>query len=245
MAVSYTLANMQLPIRGTLLNTATVAIGAVAGMGIGHGLPTELQQVSLNGLGLVTCLLGVKMFFQSKNVVIVIAAMALGGIFGDLLHIAPGLESIAEQVRIRFGGGGTFNEGLITSSVLFCVGPMTLLGCLQDGIEGNIELLVIKSTLDGISAFFLAAALGIGVLVTALVVLVVQGTLTLGAKSLQRFAKDDVLISEASAVGGALMLGIGLGLLHLGKLSMATYLPSLFLAPLFAGMARRLQRTNP
>ncbi len=233
---------MQLPIRGTLLNTATVAVGALSGMALGHGIPSDFQQVALSGLGLVVCLIGVKMFFQSKNAVIVIAAMSLGGILGAALHISPGLELFAETARQRFGGGGTFNEGLITASVLFCVGPMTLLGCLQDGIEGKIELLAVKSTLDGIAAFFLAATLGSGVLVTALVVLLVQGTLTLAARPLQSFAKDEKLVAEATAVGGALMLGIGLGLLNIGKLSMATYLPSLVLAPAFALVAQKFEK---
>jgi len=240
--VGYTFANMQLPIRGTLINTATVAIGALSGIFLGRGIPSDYQHVALNGLGLVVCLIGVKMFFQSKNAVIVIAAMAIGGILGAAMGIAPGLDHMAEFVRQRFGGGSTFNEGLITASVLFCVGPMTLLGCLQDGIEGKIELLAIKSTLDGIAAFFLAATLGNGVLVTALVVLVIQGLLTLAARRLQNLAQDEEVIAEASAVGGALMLGIGLGLLGIAKLSMATYLPSLALAPLFTVAARRFER---
>jgi uncharacterized membrane protein YqgA involved in biofilm formation len=233
---------MQLPIRGTLLNTATVAIGAISGYFLGKGIPVEYRQAALNGLGLVVCLIGVKMFFESKNAIIVIAAMAVGGILGVLFHIAPGLAAFAEQIRLRFGGGGTFNEGLITTSVLFCVGPMTLLGCLQDGIEGKIELLAVKSTLDGISAFFFAAALGQGVIVTALIVLIVQGGLTLAARPLHRFAKDEALIAEATAVGGALMLGIGLGLLNIAKLSMETYLPALVLAPLLVVLARRFER---
>jgi uncharacterized membrane protein YqgA involved in biofilm formation len=242
--LSYTFANMQLPIRGTLLNTATVLIGSVSGYELGKGIPSEYQQVALSGLGLVVCLIAVKMFFESKNAIIVIASVAIGGILGQAMHIAPALAAFAEAVRQRFGGGGTFNEGLITTSVLFCVGPMTLLGCLQDGIEGKIELLAVKSTLDGISSFFFAAALGAGVIVTAFVVLVVQGALTLAARPLHRFAKDAQLISEATAVGGALMLGIGLGLLHMANLSMETYLPSLVLAPLFVLAARRFEKRS-
>ena len=233
---------MRLPIRGTLLNTATVAVGATAGCALGKGIPTEYQQVALSGLGLVVCLIGVKMFLESKNAIVVIAAIACGGILGTMMHIAPGLAAFAEQVRTQFGGEGTFTEGLITASVLFCVGPMTLLGCLQDGIEGKIELLAVKSTLDGISSFFLAAALGRGVIVTAAVVLVVQGSLTLAARPLHRVAKDPELIAEATAVGGALMLGIGFSVLKIAKLSMETYTPALVLAPSFVAAARRIER---
>jgi hypothetical protein len=116
---------------------------------------------------------------------------------------------------------------------------MTLLGCLQDGVEGKIELLSLKSTLDAISSFFFAAALGAGVLVSAAVVLVVQGCITLAAKPLQKIAKDEALIAETSAVGGALMLGIALGLLDVKKMRMETYLPALVLAPVFSWLAHR------
>ena len=229
---------MALPMRGTLLNTATVALGGLAGLAVGSGISPEYKQVALSGLGLVVCLIAVRMFFQSKNAVIVVASIALGGILGTALHFTPALDALAEWTRGAFHGGATFNEALITTSVLFCVGPMTLLGCLQDGMEGKIELLAVKSTLDGISAFFFAATLGPGVIVTAIVVLVVQGAITLSATSLQRFAKDEVLIAEATASGGALMLGIGLGLLEIKKLPMANYVPAIVLAPAFASVAR-------
>lgn len=225
--------------RGTLLNTATVAVGASIGLAAGSFVPESYEHVALEGLGLVASLIGVKLFFEGKNAVITAAAIALGGLAGAVIGIAPALDWLAEWTRQRLGGHGHFNEGLITTSVLFCVGPMTLLGCLQDGIEGQIELLAIKSTMDGIAAIFFAAALGPGVLVTALVVLVVQGTITLCARPLQRIAQDPDLIGAASAVGGALMLGIGLGLLGIKKMRMETYLPALVLAPAFAALARR------
>ncbi len=224
-----------------MLNTATVAGGAAIGLAAGRFVPSDYKDVAISGLGLVVALIGVRMFLQSRNVVIVVASIALGGILGTLLGIAGGVEAFAEWSRQRLGGGGRFNEGLITTSVLFCVGPMTLLGCLQDGVEGKIELLAIKSTLDGIGAFFFAATLGVGVLVTAAVVLVVQGAITLAARPLQRLAADEDLMAEASAVGGALMLGIALGVLNLKQMKMEAYLPALVLAPCFARIARHLQ----
>lgn len=220
--------------RGTLLNTATVAAGACVGLAAGKFIPDSYQGVVMTGLGLVTCLIGVRLFLQSKNVLVVVGAVALGGILGHLLGVQYGLESFADWTKHLFGGGGRFNEAVITTSVLYCVGPMTLLGCLQDGLEGKIELLAIKSVMDGIGAIFFAAAMGPGVLVTAVVVLVFQGTLTLLAKPLQGVLKDEQMIAETSAVGGALLLAIGLGLLEIKKIPVATYLPSLLLAPLFA-----------
>lgn len=229
--------------RGTLLNTVTVAWGALIGLGVGKIIPHEYQVIALSGLGLVTAGIGVKMFLQSKNVIVVVAAIALGGVIGLALGIQHGLDAFAEWARLTLGGSpGSFNEGLITTSVLFCVGPMTLLGCLQDGLEGKIELLAIKSTLDGIAAIFFAAALGAGVLVTAVVVLVVQGTLTLLAKPLRRFAGDQELMDDISSAGGVLMMGIGLGLLQIKKLDMATYLPALVLVPLLVSGSRHVLR---
>jgi uncharacterized protein len=137
-------------------------------------------------------------------------------------------------------GDPRFNEGLITTSILFCVGPMTLLGCIKDGLEGDTELLKLKSTLDGFGAFFFAAALGVGVLVTALVVLVFQGALTLAAKPLRFLAEDQEYVAEATAAGGIMMMATGLGLVEIRDLPVANYLPALALAPLLVWVARRL-----
>ena len=231
--------------RGTLLNTATVTVGAGLGLAAHNVIPPSYEPVVIEGLGLVVCLFGIKMFFSSKNPLISVAAIALGGLIGVWMGIAPALDIFAEWVRHRVGGGSSFNEGLITSFVLFCVGPMTLLGCLQDGIEGKIEILSVKSALDGFASIFLAAALGWGVMVTALILLLFQGTLTLLARSLQKVAADEELLGEESAVGGAMMLGIGIGLLGLKKMRVETYLPALVLAPAFTLLARqvRSQRT--
>jgi uncharacterized membrane protein YqgA involved in biofilm formation len=227
--------------RGTLLNTATVAGGALIGLEAGKYIPPNFEKVVLDGLGLVVCLMGARMFAQSKNIVIVIASVALGGVIGAAIGIAPALSAFAEWTRARLGGGGRFNEGLVFTSVLFCVGPMTLLGCLQDGIEGNIELLAVKSTLDGIGSIFFAAAFGPAVLVTAAVVLVFQGALTLCARRLQNLAKDEEMLAEVTAVGGAVMLGIAFGLLDIKKVRMETYLPSLAIAPLILLATRKVR----
>jgi uncharacterized membrane protein YqgA involved in biofilm formation len=226
--------------RGTLLNTATVAAGATAGLLTGRFVPPDYKSVALEGLGLVVVLIGVRMFLQSRNPIIGVASIAFGGIIGACIGIPHALAVFAEWCRQILGGTGHFNEALITTSVLFCVGPMTLLGCLQDGLENKIELLAVKSTLDGIGAFFFAATLGSGVLVTTVVVLVVQGSITLAARRMQRFAKDEELMAEATATGGALMLGIGLGLLSIKSMHIETYLPAVILAPLFVLVSRRV-----
>lgn len=224
--------------KGTALNTATVVVGSVVGLAAGAAVPPEYKVVATAGIGLATLGLGVKMFLETKSVLIVVAAIVLGGVLGLLLRLDEGLRAFAEFAKSTLGAGedGRFEEGLITASVLFCVGPMTLLGCLQDGLEGKIELLAIKSTLDGFAALFLSATLGAGVLVSALVVLVFQGALTNGATRLKFLARHNDCLAETTAVGGLLLIAIGLGLLEVKSLAAATYLPALVVAPILVGL---------
>ena len=232
--------------RGTLLNTATVAVGAGVGLLAGKAIPGEYKDLAISALGLVTLGFGIKSFIQSKNVLLVAGALVLGGVLGLLLHIQQGVDGFADWAKAAFGGQGsdTFQQAVITTSILYCVGPLTLLGCLKDALEDDIELLAIKSTMDGIGSVFFAAALGPGVLVTAGVVLVVQGTITLAASPLKRFAKDEGMIAEATAVGGVMLMAIGLGLLKIKELPVASLLPALFVAPLFAWAAQRWKRRS-
>jgi uncharacterized membrane protein YqgA involved in biofilm formation len=230
--------------RGTLLNTATVAVGALIGSLIGQTIPAVYQEVALHGLGLVTCGIGIKMFLQGRNPLVAAVAIAVGGVLGMALGLHSGIETLAEWCRERLNQGpsGTFAEGMITSFVLFCIGPMTLLGCMQDAIEKKIDLLSLKSTMDGIAAIFLAAALGYGVLLTAGLVFAFQGLLTLSARYLKPIADDPEALAELSATGGAILLGTGLGLLEIKNLHTANYLPSIFLAPGLVMLSRRFRR---
>jgi uncharacterized membrane protein YqgA involved in biofilm formation len=226
--------------RGTLLNTATVACGALLGVAVGRGVPVAYDQIAVSGIGLVVIGLGVKLFLQSKNVLVVAAAIAAGGVIGLALGLSRGLEALGTGLQSAFGGSGRFSEAVITPTLLFCIGPMTLIGCLEDGLERKIDLLAVKSTIDGFSAFFLAATLGAGVLLSAVLLLLIQGALTLGAKSIRPLASDEALLGEVSGAGGILLLAIGLGLLELKKLPVADYLPALILAPLFVAASRKL-----
>lgn len=230
----------RLPIRGTLLNSAAVAIGAIVGLWVGSGLSSDLLDIALAGLGFVTICIGVKLFLAGTNVLTVALAVGIGGVLGQLLGISVGLDAFATWARERLGGGPTFNEALITSSVLFCIGPMTLLGCVQDGLERKIELLAIKSVMDGIASVFLAATLGPGVLVTAGVVLVVQGALTLSAGALRPLTRDQTLLGDTMAAGGPILLAIGFGLAGIRKFPAENFLPALMLAPLLALAFRRI-----
>lgn len=239
---------MAVPIpKGTLLNTATVAVGGLIGALIGKALPLELKGLVVAGLGIVTLGIGFKLLLGAKNILIVAAAIALGAIAGFLLGINNGFESFAAWAQGAFGAQGesTFVEVVIGASILYCVGPMTLLGCIQDGLEGKIDLLAIKSTLDGFMALFFAASSPTGILVTALIVLVVQSLITFAASPLRPLTKDSELMGELSATGGAMLVATGLGLLEIKKLPVADYLPALIFAPLLVLIARKLVKSSP
>jgi uncharacterized protein len=227
--------------RGTLLNTATVVVGGSAGWLAGNLVSPSVKEAAITGLGLVTVLLGVRMFSQTRNAVIIVAALAIGGMIGAGLQLNDAIGAGAEFLRTQLGGGSKFNEGLIGSFILFCVGPMTLLGCLQDGLEGKIELLATKAALDGISAFFFAASTGPAVLVTAALLFGFQAALTLLAKRIQGLSKNEAALNEIAATGGAMVLGTGLGLLAIKDVGVANFLPALLLAPIFSGLATRLE----
>lgn len=230
--------------RGALLNTATVAVGALIGLAFGAAIPLAYKDTCVNALGIITVGIGMKMFFASKNIIIVAISIVLGGMLGLLLGLHNGVLAFADWAKTHFGGGGSgnsFQEVLILTSVLFCVGPMTILGCLQDGLENKIELLAIKSTMDGLVAIFFAAAKGSGVLVTAGVVLVVESALTFLAVPLRPLANDAEMLGELSATGGVMLMGIGLGLLQLKEIPVENYLPALVLAPLCVWIWRRFK----
>ncbi len=232
--------------RGTLLNTTTVAVGAAVGLAVGRFLPDSYGETARAAIGLVVVGLGIKMFLETRSVLVVVAAMACGSLLGHLVGIQAGLVTFAEWAKQTLGAqdSSTFAEAVVTTSVLYCAGPMTLLGCVQDALEDKIELLAIKSALDGIGSVFFAATLGPGVLVSAGVVLVVQGLITASASPLKPLAAKPAIVAEVTSCGGAILLGIGLGLLGVVELPFADYLGALIIAPVLVSLANRLRKES-
>lgn len=231
--------------KGTLLNVGTVVAGSTIGLLLGKLIPDQAQSMALSGLGLVTLGLGVKMFFQSKNVLLIAAGLSIGGVLGLLLGIQSGLDLVGGRLEsvlqaLHLNTGSDFTAGFVAATVLYCIGPMTLLGCIQDGIEGKSELLQLKSTLDGVASVFLAASLGVGVWFSAVSVLLIQGGLTLLAKRLHFLQKDEEYLSELSAAGGCIMMAIGFGLLEIKKIPTGNFLPALMLVPAMIAVNRWL-----
>lgn len=215
---------------GTAINVVGVLIGSGVGMAAGKVIPGRVRETVFSGLGLLTLVVGMKMALETQNVLILMGSVLSGGILGELTGIQTGLDRLGDRLQTRFGGHGTFSEGFVTSSLVFCVGPMTILGSLQDGLTGDYELLAMKSILDTFAALAFAATLGFGVMFSAVTVLIFQGGLTLGA-GLFEGRLTDVMIAEMTACGGLMLLGVGLVLLGISKPRVANFLPSLAIAP--------------
>jgi uncharacterized protein len=221
------------PVTGTWINVATVLCGGLIGWLVGGRFPAKMRQTVMAGLGLVTCVIGLQLAFQTSNILIVLGSLIAGGLFGELLDLDGRVSRAAARVEARVSGGrgsGTFAKAWVTTSLLFCVGPLTFTGALEDGLTGDYHLLATKSMLDGFASLAFGSALGPGVLASAATVLVYQGGLSLAAGAVKA-ALSAAMINEMSATGGVLILGIGVGLLELKAIRVTNFLPALVLAP--------------
>lgn len=236
---------------GTLVNVATVLLGSLAGVLLKNRLSIRMQKIIVQGVGLVTLFIGLSMAAALKQggagaidgVILGLLALVVGGLLGEALLLEDRLEQLGDMLKRRFRGGGGFTEGFVAASLLFCIGPMTLIGSINNGLIGDANLLLVKSTLDGLSSLALAASFGPGVAASALVVLLYQGGLSLAAGSLAAALPDpasDPRVLLVTGVGGLMILGLGINLLELTRIRVASFLPALLLAPLFWALAKVL-----
>ena len=218
---------------GTLLNAATVLIGGVVGTVVGDRLPERSRENVVRGVGLFVTAMGVKFAIDTSNLLFMLGAILLGGIVGSLVGVDALLNRFGArlQQRVARGGTSTVAEAFVTASIVFCVGPLTFLGSIQNGLAGDPTLLTVKSVLDGFTAIALAATLGWGVLLTVPLILLYQGGLAIGA-SLFAGVLSDLQLREMSAVGGLLLMGVGLKLLSIRDVKVADFLPAIILSPL-------------
>jgi len=220
-------------VTGTIINVATVLTGGALGTVIGQRLPDNMRQTALHSLGLVTSVVGLRMALDTANILIVMGSVLLGAILGEWWHLEERLQTVGDmlQQRVGIGTADTLAQGFVTASLIFCVGPLTILGSIRDGLVGDYSLLAIKSVLDGFAALALASSLGIGVMFSALTVLLYQGLLTILA-SLAQVTMNQAMIAEMTATGGVIIMGIGLVLLDIKRIQVANLLPGIFIAPL-------------
>jgi uncharacterized membrane protein YqgA involved in biofilm formation len=225
---------------GTLLNLATVLAGGLLGMFLGDRLPPRLRENVVAGVGLFVLVMGVKFAIDTASLLYLLGAILIGGIIGSLAGIEQQLNDLGVAIQRRFAAPGeasSIAEGFVTASIVFCVGPLTFLGAIRNGLTGDASLLAIKSVLDGFTAIAFAATLGWGVLLSLAVILVYQGGLAAGASAFAGLLSDAQL-REMSAVGGLLIVGVGLKLLKIRDVQVADYLPAIAVAPLLvAGVA--------
>jgi uncharacterized membrane protein YqgA involved in biofilm formation len=228
---------------GTLLNALTVLVGGLLGTALGDRLPERLRENVVRGVGLFVLAMGTKLAIDSSNLLYVLGSILIGGVIGSLGSLDRRLNELGAALQRRFadrGGGGTVAEAFVTASIVFCVGPLTVLGSIQNGLTGDASLLAIKSVLDGFTAIALAATLGWGVLLTIPLILVYQGGLALGTSALAG-TLSDLQLREMSAVGGLLLVGVGLRLLSIRDVKVADFLPAILVAPLLVAAVVRIK----
>ncbi len=232
---------------GTIVNVIAILIGGTIGTVIGNRLPEKIKETVMNGLGLCTLVIGMEMALQSKAILIVMASILIGGILGEWWRIEDGLNWLGNQLEAKIQNGATnsqpgaenpksISRAFVTATLIFCVGPLAIVGSLLDGLVGNSKPLLIKSLLDGFASLAFGASLGPGVLFSAGSILIYQGGISLLAKffgqSLGHVTAQTPAIMEMSATGGILILAIGLLLLDLKRIRVGNFLPSIILAPL-------------
>jgi len=218
---------------GTLINVVTVVVGGGLGLLVGSRLPERSRRTVMDGIGVVTIVLGVEMALKTQNALVVLLSMLFGALAGEWARIEDRLASVGDalKARLRGGGGARFTEGFVAASLLFCVGPMAILGSINDGLRGDYSLLAVKSVLDGFAAMAFASTMGVGVLFSTITVLVYQGGITLLAGTAEAVLTAPV-VAELTATGGVMVLAIGIRLLDLRDIRVGNFLPALLFAPL-------------
>lgn len=219
---------------GTIVNAVSIVAGAGIGVLLKKGIPDNIKNTILQGLSLAVMVIGLQMALQSKNILSVVLSLVLGGLTGELLKIEDRLASFGSRMETLFSNsGGSFTKAFVTASLVYCVGAMAIVGSIQDGISGNPDTLFIKALLDGTASIVFASTLGIGVAFSALPVLVYQGSITLLAGYLQEILTQPV-VTELTATGGILIVGIGIRILGISDIRVGNLLPAVGFALMFA-----------
>ena len=223
---------------GTLVNVLTVTLGAALGLLVRGRLPERIVAVVMQSLGLTTLFIGIANAFdlnavtRPPGVIVGLLALAAGAALGEWWRLDDRLTGLGERLKERFRGEGSFTQGFVSASLLFCVGPLTLIGSIQNGLSGDPSFLLLKSALDGVAALALAASYGFGVIFSAVTVLLIQAPISLGAGGLAALVPDpatDPRVLLVNGVGGLMIMGLGIDLLGLKRLRIAAMLPALLL----------------
>lgn len=218
---------------GTIVNTVAVVAGGLIGMGLHRSLPQRFIDITFQVLGVFTLFIGIQMAMESNQPLVLIMSLLLGSLLGEALHLEKRIENGVAKLKKMVGGNDHFSEGLITAFLLFCIGAMTILGCIEEGLRNKRTLLYTKSIMDFFSSIALASAFGRGVVFTAIPLFLFQTGLTLGAAQLAPVLTTEVQ-AEVIGSGGILLIALGIQILEIRKFRIFNMLPALLLAFLFA-----------
>ncbi len=214
---------------GAIVNSLAVILGSAAGLIVKKGLPERLSSAIMQGLALCVMYIGISGAMEAQNVLVVILSMAIGTLIGEGINLDRQLEKLGNRLERSAGkNDGSIAKGFVAASLLFCVGAMTIVGSLQSGLTGNHETIFAKSLIDGIAAIVLTSTFGIGVMFSAVFVLVYQGAITLCAGLLAPILTDTI-IAEMTCVGSLLIIGLSLNMLKITKLKVMNFVPSIFM----------------
>lgn len=211
---------------GVFVNITTVVIGGVIGLFLKQGLNEKVKKVVMQAIGLSTIIIGISSAILTESILLLIISLVIGGVIGALLKIEDNLDKLGMKIEEKFSSEGGFAKGFVFATLLYCVGAMTIVGSLEAGITGDNTTLFIKSVLDGTTAIILTATLGYGVIFSSFSILIIQGGLVLFSGLIEPYLTD-AMITELSAVGGVLILGIGFNLLEIKKIYVGDMLPAI------------------
>jgi len=225
---------------GTIANVAAIAAGVVVGLAVRRGISEKIQTTIMQGLGLVVLLVGLKMAWQTQNEIILILSLAAGAVLGGYIDIENKLNAFGKWLENKVGSRRRgVSKAFITASLIYCVGAMTIMGSIEDGLTGEPKILYIKSMLDGIASIIFTVAMGVGVILSIIPVFIIQGSITLFAESIKEILTDN-MVAEMNAVGGLLIVGIAINLLGIKKINVVNLLPAVPLVLLFIWLADKL-----
>jgi len=214
--------------QGTLINVGAIIIGSIIGLLIHSRLPKNIISITFQAIGLFTLFLGISMALKTNNFILMIFSIVIGSIIGEIIDIEKHLNNFSTFLKRKSKSKNEkFSEGFITATLLFCVGSMAILGAIEEGLGGRPNILLAKSILDGFSSLALASSLGIGVLFSIIPLFLYQGGITIFASYLQAFFTESIII-ESTAIGGILLIGLGISLLEIKKIKVINMLPSFF-----------------
>ncbi|MFC1887604.1 DUF554 domain-containing protein [Candidatus Cloacimonadota bacterium] len=218
---------------GTIINVGTIVAGSLIGLLFHSKIPEKVTERAFQGIGLFTIFLGIKLALQTTNFLIMIFSLVLGAILGEIIDIDKQLNKGADKLKVKLSStNNRFSEGLITSFLLFCMGSMTILGAIEEGLGGKPDLLIAKSILDGFGSIAFASVMGIGVMFSVIPLLIYQGGLTILARIAGEHLSE-LAVNEMSAVGGILLIGLGITVLKIKEIKILNMLPALLLALVF------------